>query len=77
MKLTKQNTTIVEIQIGEGDNFFLKTCEFEPDRVTLHHAGTESNDYIARFCKEDFQEFINGCQAYLDNAEWEQAKITK
>jgi hypothetical protein len=69
MKIHKHTQTLVEIQIGEGENLFLETCQIEPDRVSLTYSP--NNDLVfATFNKEDFQEFINGCQAYMDNASW-------
>ena len=71
MKIQKHTQTLVEIQIGEGENFFLKNDDTEPNRVVLSKSGIETGDYIARFNKEDFQSFIEGCQAYMDNSDWE------
>jgi len=70
MKIQKHTQTLIEIGIHEGENFYLKNDDTEPDRVVLSKSGIETGDYIARFNKEDFQEFIKGCQAYLDNADW-------
>ena len=70
MKIQKHTQTLVEIQIGEGENIFLETCQTETDRVSLKR-NIYSDEVIATYCKHDFQSFIDGCQAYMDNATWD------